>query len=172
MKRIQLAIALIVAFLAFTASAEDIRIGYVDMRKVMNESKTGKRVKGEIEKAIKQRQDSLSAEEQQLKKLQDAYEKDKLLLSDAQKQAKQKEFDEKVKAYQQSTAQAQREIDQKQQEFTGKALPEIRDIIRDLAKQEKLTLVFEKHDMPLLYAIDGPDLTDKVMQRFDSKNGG
>jgi outer membrane protein len=172
MKRTSWAIALIVGLLANAgASADDIRIGYVDMRKVMTESKVGKRAKDEIEKTIKQRQEGLSRDEQQLKKLQEVYEKDKLLLSDAQKQTRQKEFDEKLKAYQQSTAEAQREIEQKEQEYTRKALPEVRGIIRDLAKEEKLTLVFEKRDMPVLYAIDGPDLTDKVLQRFDAKGG-
>jgi outer membrane protein len=173
MKRFGWTVLVAMAVLTNAATrADDVRIGYVDMRKVMNECKAGKRAKDDIEKAIKQRQESLSRDEQGLKKLQEAYEKDKLLLSDAQKQAKQKEFDDKLKAFQQATAEAQREIDQKQQEFTRKAFPEIRDIIRDLAKQEKLSLVFEKQEASVLYAADGPDLTDKVIQRFDAKIGG
>ncbi len=163
---------MLVATLAVgTAYAEDLRIGYVDMRKVLTESKAGKRVKDDIEKTVKLRQESLGREEQQLKNLQQSFEKDKLLLSDAQKQTKQKEFEEKVKAYQQSTAEAERELQQKQSEYTRKAVPEIRAIIRDLAKEEKLALVFEKNEMPVLYAADGPDLTAKVIQRLDAKGG-
>lgn len=174
MRRIRGAILLAVLLSGIAAGsgyAADVRIGYVDMRRVMTETKTGKRVKGEIEKTIKQRQESLSREEQGLKSMQQAYEKDKLLLSEAQKQTKQKEFDEKLKAYQQSAAEAQREIGQKEQEFARHAIPEIRAIIRDLAKEEKLTLVFEKREMPVLYAADGPDLTEKVIQRLDAKSG-
>lgn len=154
------------------AFADDIHIGYVDMRRVMTETKTGKRVKAELEKTFKQRQETLAHDQEELKKMQQAYEKDKLLLSDAQKQTKQREFDDKMRAYQQSAAEAQREIDQKQIEYTRKAYPEVQAIIRDLAKEQKLVLVFEKHEMPVLYAVDGPDLTDKVIQRLDAKGGG
>lgn len=153
------------------AQAEDVRIGYVDMRKVMTESKAGKRVKGDIEKTVQQRKESLGREEQQLKAMQQSFEKEKLILSDAQKQTKQKEFEEKLKAFKQSATQAQREIEQKETEFTKKAVPEIRALIRDLAKEEKLSLVFEKNELPVLYAAEGPDLTDKVIKRFDAKGG-
>lgn len=154
------------------AFADELRIGYVDMNKVLNESKAGKRAVDDLEKIIKQRQGSLDRDQQQLKGMQEAFEKDQLLLSDAQKLAKQREFEEKLRAFQQSTADAEREVLQKKNEYRRKAIPEIRAVIRDLAKAEKLTLVFEKNEMPVLYAIDGPDLTAKVLQRLDSKGGG
>lgn len=151
--------------------ADDVRIGYVDVHKVLNECKAGQRVRGEIEKMVKERQESLSREEQQLKSMQQAFEKDKLLLSESQKQTRQQEFQQKVQAFQQARAKAQREIEQKEHEFTDKALPRIREIIQEVAKEQKLTLVFEKNQSPVLYAADGSDLTDKVIERFDAKSG-
>lgn len=151
--------------------AADVRIGYVDMRRVLTESKAGKQVKGEIEKTVNQRKETLAREEQKLKDMQQAYEKDKLILSEPQRQEKQKDFEQKLNAYRQATAEAQREIQQKEQEYTKKTLPAVRTIISDIAKDEKLTLVFEKHEMPVLYAADGPDLTDKVIKRLDAKPG-
>lgn len=153
------------------AYAEDVRIGYVDVRKVLTESKAGQRVKGEIDKLVKQHREKLDRGEQELKDMQKAYEKDKLLLSDSQKEKKQQEFQEKLKAFREARASAQREIDQKEREYTSQALPKIREIIRDLAKTQKLTLVFDKNDASVLYAADGPDLTDKVIQRFNAKGG-
>lgn len=153
------------------AYAEEVRIGYVDLRKVMTQSKAGQRVKGEIEKMIAQRRESLQREEQALKDLQQAYEKDKLLLSESQREAKQREFQEKVRAFQQARIEAQRDIEQEEREFARKVIPEVRKIIGELAREQKLTLVFEKNEMPVLYAADGPDLTDKVIQRFNAKGG-
>jgi len=163
-------IAIALVFLASivpAAGADSTIIGYVDMRRVLTESKSGQRVKAELEKTVKQRQETLAKEEDKLKALERAFEKDKLILSDAQRQEKQKEFQQKLEAYQKSAGEAQREIQQKEQEYTKKAVPEIRAIIRDLAKEEKLTLVFEKHEIPALYATDGPDLTEKVLARYN-----
>lgn len=153
------------------AYAEDVRIGYVDVRKVLTESKAGQQVKGEIEKLVKKHRETLGKGEQELKDMQGAYEKDKLLMSESQRETKQQEFQDKLKAFQQARARAQREIDEKERAFTNQALPKIREIIRDLAKQQKLTLVFDKHDASVLYAADGPDLTDKVIDRFNAKGG-
>ena len=149
------------------ALAEVGNIGYVDMRKVLTENKAGQRVKADLEKEVKTRKDALAKEEVKLKALQDAYEKDKLLLSESQRQEKQKDFQQKLEVYQKSAAQAQRELSQKEAEYTKKAVPEIRAIIRELAKEEKLVLVFEKNDVPALYAADGPDLTEKVLARYN-----
>lgn len=172
MKHWMLAVAFAATLLpAWPAAVEsaDVRIGYVDMRRVLTESKAGKQVKTEIEKTVKQRQEALARDEQQLKNLQQAYEKEKLILSEAQRQEKQKEFEQKLNAYRQASADAQREIQQKEQEYTKKTLPTVRAIIQDLAKEEKLTLVFEKHEMPVLYAADGPDLTERIIKRLDAK---
>lgn len=148
-------------------AADSIVIGYVDMRKVLAESKGGQRVKAELEKTVKQRQEALAKEESQLKALEQAFEKDKPLLSESQRQEKQKEFQQRLQAYQRSAGEAQREISQKEADYTKKAVPEIRAIIRDVAREEKLTLVFEKHEIPALYAVDGPDLTEKVLARYN-----
>jgi len=158
----------VISLLALTvAQAEVVAIGYVDMRKVLTENKTGQKVKADLEKAVKTRKDALAKEEERLKSLEAAYEKDKLLLSEAQRQEKQKDFRQKYEAYQKQAQQAQRELTQKETEYTKKAVPEIRAIIRELAKEEKLALVFEKNDIPALYAVDGPDLTDKVLARYN-----
>lgn len=169
MKQFILAAALMGVALGGVAYASDIKIGYVDLRRVLTESKAGQRVKADLEKSVASRKAALAKDEEKLKAMQDAFEKDKLLLSEAKKKEKQKQFQQKLQAYQKSAGEAQREISQKENEFTAKALPEVRVIVREIAKEDKLTLVFEKNQMPVLYAVDGPDLTDKVLQRYDAK---
>ncbi len=146
------------------------QFGYVDIRKVVNESKSGKQARDEIDKLIKQRLDQIGREEKKLKELYQAFEKEQLTMSEAQKKQKQKEFEEKFEGYQKTRAEAQRDVSKREGEFMRKALPDLRAIITALAKEEKLVLVFDKGNVPVLYAEDGPDLTDKVMQRFDAKS--
>ena len=152
------------------AGAEDgIKIGYVDMRKVVNESKKGQRSRAALEKMVKSRQAELQKEQKKLKDLQASLEKEALTMSDAQKKQKQQEFQQKVQAYQAKAADAQKELGGKDAEFTKQAVMEIKAIIADIAKQENLALVLEKNQQPVLYAQDGPDLTDKVIKKYDAK---
>ena len=150
---------------------QEPKYGYVDVRKVLLESKTGKRNKAELEKFVKQRKDQLAKEEENLKTLRAAYQKEQLLLTDTQKQQRQKEFQEKLQAYEKMRAEAQKELQQKDGEVSRAAMTEVRAVIAQIAKEQNLDIVFEKNDQPVLFAKDGPDLTDTVIKRLDAKAG-
>lgn len=174
MKKTATAAVLAAMSLALSASAhagEGARFGYVDMNRIMTQSKAGQRHRADMERLVKDKQEKLAKEQGRIKSLQEDFEKNRLVLTDKQKQEKQREFQEKTRAYQTMAGEAQQEVGQKDAEFTQKALAEVRAIIRGLAQEEKLALVFEKNEQPVLYAEDGPDLTERVMQRFDAKLG-
>jgi outer membrane protein len=160
---------LALGFLATPVSAAE-RIGYVDMARVMSESAAGKRARAEIEGMVKLKQEQISRESQKLKTLQQSLEKEQLTLTAAQKRTKQRDFDKKVQDYQQLAADTQRELGQKNVEHSRKVIVDVRAVIREIAQQEKLLLVLEKNDQPVLYAEDGPDLTDRVIKAYDAKS--
>lgn len=152
-------------------AADKPAIGYVDVRAVLVESKAGKLHKAEMDKFVKDKQAALKKEEERLKSLQQTLEKEVLTLTDAQKQDKQRGFQEKVQALQKTAQDAERELRQKDADYTNKALEEIRKIITETAKEEKLSLVLGKTEMSVLYAEDGMDLTPKVVQKYDGRSG-
>src|SRR4030065_794051 len=150
-------------------AAASVKIGYVDVRAVVLESKSGKQHKVEMEKFVKDKQAGLKKEEDKLKTLQQTLEKEMLTLTEAQKQDKQRGFQEKVQAFQKSAQDAERELRQKDSEYTNKSLEEIRKVITEVAKDEKVGLVLGKTEMSVLYAEDGMDLTAKVIKKYDSR---
>ncbi len=148
-------------------AADVLAIGYVDVRAVLAESKSGKQFRQELDKFVKDKQAALKKEEEKLVSLKSALEKDALTLSDAQKQQKQKEFQEKVQALQKMAQDADRELRQKDSEFTNKALEQIRAIIGDVAKEEKVNLILSRNEV--LYGDEAMNLTAKVTQKFDAR---
>ncbi|HEX9625702.1 MAG TPA: OmpH family outer membrane protein [Acidiferrobacterales bacterium] len=151
-------------------AAEKLRIGYVDLRQVVVESKGGQQHKAEMEKAVKAKQEQISKEEEKLKALKEKFDKDQLAMSESQKQARQQELQEKFQALQKLANDAQGELRKKDMDYTNKSLGEVREIIGALAKEEDLALVFEKSELSVLYAEDGLDLTPKVLQKLDAKS--
>src|SRR3989344_1297901 len=164
-----LLLLLMMLFGHVAVAAEPPAIGYVDVRKVMLESKTGKKNRAELEKMIKEKEGALKKEEQKLKAMQEAFQKDQLMMTDAQKQQKQKEFQEKAEAYQKLVRDAKQEVGKKDNEYTSRTLSEVRAIIADLAKEQKLSMVLELSESGLLYADEKMDLTRKVMEKYDAK---
>lgn len=150
-------------------AADSVKIGYVDVRTVVLESKSGKQHKVDMEKFVKDKQAALKKEEDKLKTLQQNLEKEMLTLTEAQKQEKQRDFQGKVQAFQKGAQEAEREVRQKDTEYTNKALEEVRKVITEVAKDEKVGLVLGKTEMSVLYAEDGMDLTAKVIKKYDSR---
>ncbi|MEE9523715.1 MAG: OmpH family outer membrane protein [Thermodesulfovibrionales bacterium] len=170
MKKVLAAITVSVLLLVGTAYAEEnIKIGYVDMRRALNECKAGKIAKVELETMIKAKQKFLDDERKKLDEMQSELEKKASLLSEKAKEEKQKEFQEKVQAYQKLLADAQKEINEKEAEYTKRIIDDIREIVSDIAKSDGYTLVFEKTEISVMYAKDGLDLTDKVVEKYNSK---
>jgi outer membrane protein len=147
-------------------AADSVKIGYVDVRAVVLESKAGQQHKKEMDKLVLDKQANLKKEEEKLKALQQSLEKEMLTLTEAQKQEKQRGFQEKVQAFQKSVQDDEREVRQKDTEYTNKAIEDIRKIIADVAKDQKAGLVLGKNEV--LFAEDGMDLTPKVIQKYDS----
>lgn len=148
-------------------AADSVKIGYVDVRAVVLESKSGKQHKANMDIFVKDKQAALKKEEDKLKTLQQTLEKEMLALTEAQKQDKQRGFQEKVQAFQKLAQEAERELRQKDTEYTNKALEEVRKIIAEVAKEEKIGLMLGKAEV--LYADEGMDLTAKVIQKYDSR---
>lgn len=156
--------------LALVAPAmADTRIGYVDVRAVLAESNTGKQHRATLEKYIKDKQAAIKKEEEKLDGLKKAFEKDALTLSDSQRQQRQQEFQQKVQALQKMAQEAERELQQKDRDYTGKSLETVRAIVAEVAKEEGIQLVISRGEV--LYGEDGMDLTARVSQRFDSRAG-
>ena len=170
MKRIiVLSLILLMATLGIASAEEGLKIGYVNMRKALNECKAGKAAKEKLEKSIKEKQVTLDDEKKKLESMQEDFEKKASLLSDKAKQEKQKEFQEKVQTYQKLLADAQKEINEKEADATKKIIEGLKDVISAIAKKESYTLVFEETEISVLYAKDGLDLTDKVIAQYNEK---
>lgn len=169
MKKFAFLLPFIVILNNAAIAAEKPAIGYIDLRKVLVESKVGQKNKAELDKLIKEKESTLTGEESKLQAMQQAFQKDQLLMTDAQKKEKQKEFQEKAEAYQKMVNEAKQAVNKKDSEYASKSLAEIKKIIAEVAKQMKLTLVLEASESGLLYVEDGADLTQKVIEKYDAK---
>lgn len=150
-------------------AADKLPIGYVDVHRVLLESKVGKKNKAELDKLIQDRKSAISQEEKKLDAMQQAFQKDQLLMTQEQKQEKQKDFQARVESYQKMIKAAEQEVSSKDTEYANKSLTDIKAIIANLAKERKLSMIFGTPESGLLYADPDMDLTQQVIERYDAK---
>lgn len=174
MKRLMLLlVALLVLFAVPAAMAADaMKIGYVDLQKALNMSAAGKAAKEKMKAKFKDYDADVQKKQEELKKLKDDLEKQAMLLSAEARAAKERDYQQKVKDYQRLTKDIQEELQQTDADFTRKILEEIFKVVQQIGKQEGYTLVLEKTESSILYASDGIDMTDRVIQAFDRQGAG
>jgi outer membrane protein len=170
MKRI-LAVMVGIMFMAagLAFAQESTKVGYVDMKKVMNDCKAGKAALVKLEKNAKDKQAAIDKEKKKLETLQADFEKKAAAMSDKDRQDKQKDFQEKVQAFQKMVGQSQQEFNEMQADYTKKVFADMKEAISEIAKTDSFTIILEKTDTSVLYAKDGLDLTNKVMKKMDAQ---
>jgi outer membrane protein len=167
MKHLVLLLSLLIPLTGF--AAEKLPIGYVDVHRVLLESKAGQKNKAALDKLINEKKAAIAQEESKLQAMQQAYQKDQLLLTAEQKEQKQKEFQAKVETYQNMVKAAEQEVGRKDNEYTARSFADIRAIVAQIAKARGLALVIATNETGLLYADPELDLTQLVIQHYDAQ---
>ncbi len=170
MKKVLVSITVFIFMTAGLVFAqENVKIGYVDMKKVMNDCKAGKAALDKLEKNAKEKQTKIDKEKKKLETMQADFEKKAAGLTDKERQSKQKDFQDKVQAFQKMVSQSQQEFNEMQAEFTKKVFNDMKATIAGIAKADNYTIIIEKTDTSVLYAKDGIDLTEKVMEKMNAE---
>ncbi len=151
------------------AHAADLKIGYVDLQRALNESEGGRKAKADLDTIIKAKQVAIDAKGQEIERLKEELDKQSALLSDDAKKARQEELDRKMRSFQRFVQDAQAEVKKKESEFTKEILESLRGIIEAIGKEGGYALILEKVEGFVLYADSAHDLTDEVIKRYNDE---
>jgi outer membrane protein len=149
------------------ASAADV-VGYVDMQKVLEESKLGKRLQEQLREEFEPRGEEMAAEEQEIRKLQQSLERDAPLMSAEQVSKQEADVQKRIEVFQEKANAIQQEIMKVQQTKSREIIGPARDSINAVAKKNKVGMVVEPGMSGLLYIDESLDLTAEVIKHLDA----
>jgi outer membrane protein len=167
MKHIILASIVAVCIASTSVFAADLKLGYIDMQRALNGSDAGKEAKEQLATKVKKYQDEINVKQGDLKKLKDELEKQGMVLSDATRASKEKEYQNKLKDFQRFTKDAQDELQGKDEELTRKILEGMEKVIKEYGTKKGYTFIFVKNES-MLFADEKADLTEEVLKLFNS----
>ena len=167
-----LAAAIALAFV-LPAGATELKIGVVEPQKVLDGTKSGKKIKDSLADYVKSRQKIIDMEEEDLKKLEEDVVKQGSVLSAEAKKEKEESFRRKMVEYQRKVTQLNQEVQAKKKEVLDEFNKNLEQVIKGIAEKEKLSLVVERSDNGAgalaIYYSPSLDLTDRVIKELDSK---
>lgn len=167
MKKIIVLMVLVISC-ATSVNAADVKIGYVDLQKALNNCEAGKNAKEKISVKVKDYETQIEQKQKDLKKMKDEIDKQGIVLSEEKRSAKKRDFEQKVKDLERFTKDIQEELQQQDAEFTRQIITDFSKVIKELGDKDGYTAIFEKTESALLYADQNVDLTDKAIKAYDA----
>jgi outer membrane protein len=147
--------------------AADLKIGFVDIQRAVNECHAGAEAKKAITKEVEKFQRLYGEKQKDLQAMKDSLEKQVLMLTPDARATKEKEFQNKGREFQRWVEDNQNEIKQKTTEIERNIAMGLQKVIQKIGADEGYSLVLEKNENIVLYASKSIDLTDRVIKAFD-----
>ncbi len=153
-----------------TSAQPAVRLGYVDLMRISNESEKGKAGQAQLAALKKKLQGQIETRRKQLDKQKVAIEATLKTMTPQQREAKGKAFQKKVEEFQKFGMNAEKELQERQEEFSSKLFKAIERACTEFGKANGLALVVVKRELLYLGSgVDAQDVTDGVIKLIDKK---
>ncbi len=157
---------LLTVFLTVGYSSAMEKFAYVDVQKIMNESKTGKKLKKEIEKSIKTYEKRFQDLQKKIESLQKQLESP--VLSEKGKEKKKEEIRKLQRQFVQLQMEAEQKLNQKKAQAEKKMVDDLRKIVKKYSDKKGIDIVFFGGlQNGILYADKSIDITLDILKLYN-----
>lgn len=157
-------IALFLALL-FTAniSYADLKIGFVNVPKVLEKAPQAEKAKQRLEKEFSPRDKQLVAQQQEIIKLEEKFNKNAKVMAEPAKRKLESEIMAKKRDAKRAQQEFSEDFNLRRNEELGKLQRRIVDAIKELAKEESFDLLLTDG---VIYSNDDIDVTARVQSKL------
>jgi outer membrane protein len=150
------------------ASASSLRIGVINVERLVQESALGKEAFNRVKRLNDQKKDEGDKIQKELRDLEQKLADQGSALADDKRETLQKTYQEKAIAFKRFQDDATRELDTAQKKELGELERRVFPVINQVGKDKGYTMIFNKFQAGLLYADEAVDLTDEVLKVFNT----
>jgi outer membrane protein len=170
---------LVVTLLATGVAAQEpvgstavAKVAVIDVQRLVFESAAGKEALERLKNLQEQKVAESKALQQEIQELKSRVDDGRLSLSEEAIAELEKPLQEKLIEYQRFKDDAEKVLQQEQDQAFTRIEDEMMPVITLVAKEQQYTVVFNKFNSGLLFAVDEVDITDQVLERFNEGNQG
>jgi len=154
-----------------SASAQNVKLGYIDSQRILAEFKEAQDAQKKLDEIVAQWRQEREQLQKQLQDMQEQYQKQSLLLSEERKREREQEIQQlyqRLMEYDNQKFGAQGEVYKKQQELFEPVYQKIRQAIEKVGKEGGYSYIFDIAGGLIVYKSDDqPDLTDQVLEQLN-----
>jgi len=153
---------------ATLASAAEPRIAIVDIQKVLASVDDAKSAKQKLKGALDAKQKVLNAKQEELKKLKDEYESQRLLMTAERRTSMEQQLQQGLIELQSFMMENQKDLAQAEAKATNEILQKVQAIVNQMAEKAGWQLVLVDSGDDVLFAAPELDITNEVIRRYNA----
>ena len=162
-----LVVGMLVLGYSLSDAQERVKIGFIDIQRVISESQAGKRARDRFQAQVKKAEGDILKERQDIERLKTDLDKKGPLLKDEERRNLEADLQKRSVILQRSMSDHQQDLQVKNNEMMSEILKELEKIVNEVGKAEKFTLILERSQ--ILYSDQGIDITSKVVETYNSR---
>jgi outer membrane protein len=152
-----------------STQAQEIKLGYVDLQRALNDSEAGKQAKEKFKAEVDKAEQSLEKRKTEVEKLKEELEKKGLLLNEEQRDALERDYRDKLGDFERVYKNLQQELQIRDRQLTGRILEGLREVVQSVGEQGSYTVILEGNNTVVLYGAKAIDLTDTIIKAFNQR---
>lgn len=154
------------ALLALPASAQ--KVGVIEVQRIVQESAVGKESLARIQKVQSAKQEDLTKRQNELRDIEKRIQDQGKSLSEEAMEKLQKDYQTKALDLKRFQDDAQRDLEELQRKELSELERRVLPVIEAVSRELGYALVFNKFQSGLLHADGTVDITDAVIQKFNT----
>lgn len=158
----KLKVLFLLALFPLLTCAQELKIGVVDMRSIVNNIPQAKTMMEKLKSEFKAREEKIMTAEKLLKEKTDKFQRNSAVMSETEKNKLEKEVLAAQRDLQRMQGDFREDAALRQQEETKRIIDDIGEAIRKIANKEKYQLIIHSEVAP--FVDKQLDITEKVMK--------
>lgn len=160
----KLFLAAVIALAGFSASAQEFRVGVVNLDRIFREANSAKSAQTKLEQEFSKREKDLNDTATQLKTLSEKFEREAPTLAESQRNTRQKQLVDQDREFQRKRREFQEDLNTRKNEELQQVIERANKVVKSLAEAEKYDLILQES----VYVNPKHDITDKVIKALNA----
>lgn len=154
----------VIALAGFSASAQEFRVGVVNLDRIFREANSAKSAQTKLEQEFSKREKELNDTATQLKTLSEKFEREAPTLAESQRNTRQKQLVDQDREFQRKRREFQEDLNTRKNEELQQVIERANKVVKSLAEAEKYDLILQES----VYVNPKHDITDKVIKALNA----
>lgn len=150
-------------------SADPVKIGVVDLQKILETSNSGKAAQNELKAQRDKMQADMKQRGSEIQEIESRMQREAMVMSKETREEKEREHRIKVSDFQALQRKYQGDLQEVERKLMGKLQSDITSLVGDIAKKDGYLLVIS--NIGVIYSLPSTDITERLIQELNAKSG-